>query len=322
MIVRRARVRLTLLFIAVFSIVLVTFSVVFYSAFAVVLQPDFDTDIDPVLTNVQAAEAAYNAALERIAVSLLVADAVAIVVVGVVAWLLARRTLEPVREAHHRQQRFVADASHETRNPLTVIKATTGAALSGARTPAELRAALESVDIAVDRLIRMTGDLLVLARTNDPLAPSDRVPSDLSVIVSEALVDRLDIDGHVAIQRDLEPDLPVAVDPGEIERIIRNLVDNAVRYGGSAGHVSVRTWRHDGEVTVEVRDDGPGIAPEEQERIFEPFYRVVGSARDLEGTGLGLSIAGDLAQRNGGRLSVTSTPGIGSAFRLSLPRLR
>ena len=320
MIVRRARLRLTFLFIAVFAIVLVTFSVVFYLAFTIVLEPDFD--IDPVLTNQQAAEAAYNAVLERIAISLVVADIVAILLVGLVAWFLARRTLEPVREAHQRQQRFVADASHETRNPLAVIKATTGAALSGERTADELRTALESVDAAVDRLIRLTSDLLVLARSNDPLAPSDRVPSDLSVIVSEALVDRLDGDGHAVIERQLEPDLPVTVDPTEIERIVRNLVDNAVRYGGSSGQVTVRTRRQDGEAALEVHDEGPGIAAVDLERIFEPFYRIPGPGHDRGGIGLGLSIASDLAERNGGRLSVTSRPGKGTTFRLSLPRLK
>jgi len=320
MIVRRARVRLTLLFIAVFTIVLVTFSVVFYAAFAVVLQPDFD--VAPELTSQQAADAAYAAAIQRIGASLVIADGVAILAVGLIAWFLARRTLEPIREAHQRQQRFVADASHETRNPLAAIKATTGAALSGARTPEELRAALEAVDTAVDRLIRLTGDLLVLARTNDPLARSDRVPSDLSVIVSEALVDHRASDGPATIERRLEPDLPMVVDPTEVERIVRNLVDNAVRYGGSPGHVTVQTWGRDGEVMLEVRDDGPGIAAADLERIFEPFYRVGGQERDRDGVGLGLSIASDLAARNGGRLSATSSPGTGSAFRLSFPRLR
>lgn len=320
MIVRRARIRLTFLFIVVFAIVLIAFSIVFYAAFMLVLDPDID--IDPVLTNQQAAEAAYNAVRERIGISLLFADVVAILLVGFVAWFLARRTLEPIREAHQRQQRFVADASHETRNPLAVIKATTGAALSGERTPEELRTALESVDAAVDRLIRLTSDLLVLARSNDPLTPSDRVPSDLSVIVSEALADRLEGDGHADIERQLEPDLPVTVDPTEIERIVRNLVDNAIRYGGPEGHVTVRTWRQDGEAALEVHDDGPGIDAEDLERIFEPFYRIPGPAHDRVGIGLGLSIASDLAERNGGRLSVTSRPGSGTTFRLSLPRLR
>ena len=316
MLVRRARVRLTALYIAMFAAVLVTFSVVFYLAFAIVLQPDFD--VDPELTNQQAAEAAYNAAIDRIAASLLVADAVAILLVGVVAWLLARRTLEPLREAHLRQQRFVADASHETRNPLAAIKATTGAALSGERTPDQLRAALESVDGSVDRLIRLTADLLLLARTNDPLAASVRVPSDLSVIVAEALADGGP--SPDVIDRQLDPDLPIMVDPTEIERIVRNLVDNATRYGGAGGRVAVTTSRADGEAVLDVRDDGPGIAPADMERIFDPFFRAAGHGRDRDGTGLGLSIARDLAVRNGGRLTVSSSPGKGASFRLSLPR--
>ncbi len=321
MIVRRARVRLTLLFIAVFAIILVTFSVVFYVAFATVLQPDFD--VGPELTNRQAAEAAYAFTIQRIGISLVIADALAIVVVGIVAWFLARRTLDPIREAHQRQQRFVADASHETLNPLAAIKATTGAALDAGRTPEQLRAALVSVDAAADRLIRLTGDLLVLARTTDPLAPSDRVPSDLSVIVGESLMDRSTLgDGRVAIEHVLEPDLPVLVDPSEIDRIVRNLVDNAVRYGGPTGRISVRTWDDDGQVALEVRDDGPGIAVADIDRIFDPFYRAGGQARDREGVGLGLSIARDLAERNGGRLSATSRLGSGTTFRLSLPRLR
>lgn len=320
MIVRRARVRLTILFVAVFATVLIVFSVIFYIAFAIVLQPAFD--VAPELTSRQAAEAAYGVAIERIGISLVVADVIAVVVVGLVASLLARRTLEPIREAHLRQQRFVADASHETRNPLAAIKATTGAALGGARSPEQLRMALESVDATADRLIRLTGDLLVLARTNDPLAPVNRVPSDLSVIVSEALDERPTGPGVPPIERKLEPDLPVAVDPGEIDRIVRNLVDNAVHYGGATGPVVVRTWHHDGVANVEVRDRGPGIAAAELERIFDPFYRAGGQRRDRGGVGLGLSIARDLAERNGGQLTVASRPGSGASFRLSLPRLR
>ncbi len=320
MIVRRARIRLTLLFIAMFAIVLAVFSVVFYVAFAIVLQPDFD--VAPELTSAQAAEAAYSAAIGRVAVSLVVADAAAVVIVGIVAWVLARRALEPVRDAHVRQQRFVADASHETRNPLAAIKATTGAILEGERSPDELRAALRAVDTTVDRLIRLTGDLLVLARSTDPLAPSTRQPSDLSVIVTEALEHVTPHDQSARIHTVLEPDLPVNVDPDEIQRITHNLVENAVRYGGPEVTINVRTWSSDGEALLEVRDDGPGIAAADMDRIFDPFFRSAARSRDRDGVGLGLSIARDLARRNGGRLTVTSSPGTGTTFRLAMVRLR
>jgi two-component system sensor histidine kinase MprB len=320
MIVRRARIRLTLLFIAMFAIVLGVFSIVFYAAFVFVLQPDYD--FDPIITNVQAAQATYNAAIERIGLSLLLADAVAVAVVGVVAWALARRTLEPIRDAHVRQQRFVADASHETKNPLTAIKTTTSSALAGDRSAADLRVALEIVDEAVDRLIRLTGDLLVLARSNDPLAPAVRDRSDLSVIASEALEGVGRPDGAPTIESALEPDLPVEVDPTEIERVVRNLLDNAIRYGGVGPAISLRTWQSDGAACLEVADRGPGIAPADLPKIFDPFYRSGAQARNRDGTGLGLAIARDLARRNGGDLTVASRPGEGAAFRLTLPGLR
>ncbi len=319
MIVRRARIRLTLVFLATFAIVLGVFSLVFYAAFAFVLQPDFD--ISPDLTSSQVAEATYNAVIDRIGVGLLIADAIAVVLVGGVAWLLAGRSLDPIRDAHLRQQRFVADASHETRNPLTAIKTTTSAALDGDRSPAELREALEVVDASVDRLIRLTGDLLLLARSNDPLAPAVRERADLSVIASEA-VESADGGGRSpTIALSLEPDLPVEVDSDEIERLVRNLLDNAARYAGTAATVRLRTWSADGEVHLEVADDGPGIAAADLGRIFDPFFRGGAQARDRNGTGLGLAIARDLARRNGGDLTVASSPGSGAAFRLSVPRV-
>lgn len=320
MIVRRARIRLSLLFIAMFAVVLGVFSIVFYAAFAFVLQPDFD--VDPELTNAQAAEAAYNAAIARIGLSLVVADLVAVLIVGIVAWLLARRTLEPIRDAHLRQQRFVADASHETRNPLTAIKTTTSAALSGDRSAADLRVALEIVDEAVDRLIRLTGDLLMLARSNDPLAPAVRDRTDLSVIASETVEDISRPEGSPTIGVTFEPDLPVEVDPSEIERVIRNLLDNAVRHGGGDATITLATWRADGDACLAVADDGPGIATADLSKIFDPFYRSGPLTHGRDGTGLGLAIARDLARRNGGELTVSSDPGNGTTFRLTLPRLR
>ncbi len=318
MIVRRARIRLTLFFIATFAIVLGIFSAVFYGAFAFVLQPDFD--VAPELSGTQAAQAAYAAAVERVGLSLLVADVVAVAVVALIAWALARRTLEPVRDAHLRQQRFVADASHETRNPLTAIKTMTGTALERDRSAKELREALVSVDESVDRLIRITGDLLLLARSNDPLTPTVRDPADLSVVVSETIEGMRATPGVVRVRTTLEPDLPVEVDPTEIERITRNLIENALRHAGPTASVTVRTVPSDGSVALEVADDGAGIAPADLPRIFEPFYRPGERTRSRDGVGLGLAIARDLARRNRGDLTVASTPGAGTTFRLVLPR--
>jgi signal transduction histidine kinase len=119
----------------------------------------------------------------------------------------------------------------------------------------------------------------------------------------------------------LGADLMVTADPDEIGRIVANLLDNAYRYGsGSARPPRIVTRSVERDAVVEVGDDGPGIAAADLERVFEPFARLHADAGTPEGSGLGLAIARSLALRNGGELTVTSRPGRGSTFRLSLPR--
>ncbi|HEX2627340.1 MAG TPA: ATP-binding protein, partial [Candidatus Limnocylindrales bacterium] len=120
----------------------------------------------------------------------------------------------------------------------------------------------------------------------------------------------------------LAEDLRVAADPSDIGRIVENLLDNSIRYSGGAAAPppGITTRSADRHALVEVSDHGPGIAPADLEQIFEPFHRVHSEAGAPEGSGLGLAIARSLAHRNGGRLAVTSAPGSGATFQLSLPR--
>ncbi len=317
----RARWRLTLLYIALFAIVLGVFSTVFYTGFATILAPEFD--IGPDLSTEQVADAAYQATLGRMAGALIVAYVIVVALVGVAAWLLASRTLRPIREAHARQRRFVADASHEIRTPLAAIRATAENATDPDRTPAELLSALAGIGASAERLARLTNDLLLLARSDEGAIDRRTEPIDLSVLTAEALEEF--IGAHPETPRPqltLAPDLVVSADADEVRRIVLNLLDNAVRYGGPENRVGVSTRRSDGEDLVEVSDTGKGIPPAELERIFDPFYRVRADAGTPDGSGLGLAIARSLAERNGGRLTVISQVGSGATFRLALPRFR
>jgi signal transduction histidine kinase len=316
----RTRVRLTLLYIALFTLVLGIFSIVFYLGVATALAPTFD--LGPELTNEQAAEVAYQATVDQIRLALIVADIAVIALVGGAAWVLASRTLRPISEAHARQRRFVADASHEMRTPLASIRASAEGALAAPASEADLRRALGVVVDSADQLSRLTNDLLLLARADE--LPSDRraPPVDLSVVVAETL-DAFAVahEGLPRIRTTLGADLMVTADPDEIGRIVANLLDNAYRYGsGSARPPRIVTRSVERDAVVEVGDDGPGIAAADLERVFEPFARLHADAGTPEGSGLGLAIARSLALRNGGELTVTSRPGRGSTFRLSLPR--
>ncbi|HEY6013305.1 MAG TPA: HAMP domain-containing sensor histidine kinase, partial [Candidatus Limnocylindrales bacterium] len=251
---RRARVRLTVLYIALFALVLGVFSIAFYLGFLTILAPAFD--IGPELTTEAFAQAAYQVTVERIGLALIVGNVVVVVLVGIAAWILAARTLRPIDEAHARQRRFVADASHEMRTPLAAMRSSAESALAAPASEDELRAALAIVASSAERLTRITNDLLMLARSEE--LPNRRPgPIDLSVVVSET-AETFAI-AHPELPRarlSLAADLRVSADPSEIGRIVANLLDNAIRYSGGANARPVRvvTRMADGEALVEVTD--------------------------------------------------------------------
>jgi signal transduction histidine kinase len=317
---RRARIRLTALYVALFAVAIGVFSLVFYVGFLIVLPPAFD--LAPDLTNEQVAAVAYQTTVERIGLALVGANLIVIGAVAAAAWVLAARTLKPIGEAHARQRRFVADASHEMRTPLAAILSSAEGALATAHTADELRQALTVDASSARRLTAITNDLLLLARSDE--LPSDRRELiDLSVVVAETVEAFAALHPvHPSIRMSFSPDLRVSADPAEIGRIVSNLLDNALRYGvgPSASTVRVSTRTVDRHALIEVSDDGPGISADELEHIFEPFYRVRPEVTTAQGSGLGLAIARSLVERNGGRLTVASQPGSGATFRLSLPR--
>jgi signal transduction histidine kinase len=318
----RTRVRLTVLYIVLFALVLGIFSLVFYATVATALAPTFD--LGPELTNEQVAAVAYQATVDQIRLALVVADIAVILLVAAAAWLLASRTLRPISEAHARQRRFVADASHEMRTPLAAIRASAEGALVAPSSEADLRRALAVVVDSANRLSRLTNDLLLLARADELPADRQTAPGDLSVIVAETLEAFAVAHPNLPpMQVTLAADLLVAADPDEVGRIVANLVDNAYRYGaGAARPPRVVTRAIEREALVEVSDDGPGIAAADLGRVFEPFARLHADTETPEGSGLGLAIARSLARRTGGDVTVTSRPGSGSTFRLALPRVR
>jgi two-component system OmpR family sensor kinase len=316
---QEARRRLALRYLFVFIVVLLAFSAVFLIALAVVLQPAFD--IAPEIDNTHQAREAYRLSIERIGGALLVADLAVFGIVAVVAYVLAGRTLQPIREAHERQRRFAADASHEMRTPLAAIRATADAALSGAANPTQ---ALSTIVSSAEQMRSITDDLLLLARSERGSLERRHQRVDLSVVAAEA-ADAVRaahaLDG-ASIQLQLEADLVVAADEREVARIIENLVDNAIRYGGERGAVTIRTRGREREAIVDVVDHGPGISAADRDRIFEAFFRVRSDAEAPGGSGLGLAIVSELAERNGGTVEVETAPGEGARFSVRFSRFR
>ncbi len=227
--------------------------------------------------------------------------------------------LDRLDRAFQAQRRFVADASHELRSPLTVLKGDIDVALRRERTPEEYRAALESGREEVDRMAALADNLLTLARADAGLPASQMRAVDLAA-VSQRVVERVGraaVEARITLTLEATP-APTRGDGSLLERAVGNLVENALKYSPPGSHVTVRCAVRDAAVVAEVEDGGPGIEPDHAPHIFDRFYRGDPARSRDSGAGLGLPIALAIAQAHGGKLElVRERPG--ALFRMTLP---
>ncbi|MCW5852634.1 MAG: HAMP domain-containing histidine kinase [Anaerolineae bacterium] len=230
--------------------------------------------------------------------------------------------LERIQRAFEAQQRFLADASHSLRTPLTTIQGNVELLLrSHPEDPEEERILLEAVRRETRRLTRVVGDLLLLAQA-DAGQSFQRIPVEMMTLVLEVYQQARTIADGVHVALGHEDIGLVAGDPDRLKEVLLNLTDNAVKYTPQGGKVTLSLYADGPWVRVEVADTGPGIPPEHLPHIFERFYRVPGiKARPgrPSGTGLGLPIAKWIVESHGGRLTVDSKVGQGTTFTIWLP---
>jgi heavy metal sensor kinase len=222
-------------------------------------------------------------------------------------------------------RRFTADASHELRTPLTAIRTETEVALRAEPGAVDPQVLLSSILEECDRLARLTDQLLALSREDVGVGVQVSERLDLSALVSgvaenmnvlaeaRSLTLRSDSDGAVFIRGD----------EVRLRQVFYNLIDNAIKYTPPGGTVHVRVAASANAAVVTVRDTGIGIAPQHLPHVFERFYRVdKARSREQGGTGLGLSISQSIVTAHGGKIELTSAPGRGTVFTVSIPLVR
>lgn len=237
------------------------------------------------------------------------------------------RLLEKVAEAHVAQQRFVADAAHELRTPLTILRGEIQVALREPKNQPFLLETLRSnLDEAV-HLSRLVDSLLTLARADAGQVLVVHEPVTVAPLVRAVLakLDPLAAERRVRLEAEVGDEAENAIVKGDavaLERVVRNLVENAVKHSPADHAVRVALTTSAERVRLSVTDRGIGIPPEHLPRLFDRFYRVDAARRRIEGgAGLGLAIVRTLAEAQGGTVSVQSEIGVGSTFNVELPRL-
>jgi heavy metal sensor kinase len=232
-------------------------------------------------------------------------------------------TLARLQSSFDQLRRFTADASHELRTPLSVIRGIGEMGLRETRTPAEYKDAMGSMLEEVDRLTRLVDTLLRLSRGDAGTVQLARDRVDLGELARDVAssLGILAEERRQRLQVTAALNIRVSADRLILRDAITNVVDNAIKYAPSGSTIDVQVDGDAGQATLTITDEGPGIAVEHRQRIFDRFYRVdEGRSREMGGSGLGLAIAKWAVEVNGGEIAVEAA-GTGTAFRIVLPRV-
>jgi signal transduction histidine kinase len=271
---------------------------------------------------IQDREDELEVAQNRLRGRLILINIVIVVAGGGFSYLLARRTLKPIEEAHEAQSRFTADASHELRTPITAMRAETELTLTEPKlTLKEARKQLESNIEELDKLTSLSEGLLQLAQLDSQKLQKE--PTAINDIV-ESAVDRVQKNIHAKKQRIILEDIlieKVMVNKSAIVEGLVTLLDNASKYSPEKSEIVIASKLQLALWDISVSDQGVGVSMSDQKRIFDRFYQA-DSARTKSsehGYGIGLSIAKSIAEAHNGNVRVVSSPK-GSTFTLTVPR--
>ncbi len=249
----------------------------------------------------------------------------ALLLLSVFGWFFTGWTLRPIETAHRKQNEFIAAASHEIRTPLSVMQ--TGIDALKERAPDEERF-IAQIQGEANRIAALTGDMLLLTALRLPqkAGAGAEGPVEARGMIREAahayeaMARAKGIELRVSLSEAMLP--IVCGDASLLARALNALIDNAIEYAPAGGHVELAASHGDDMVCLRVRDDGPGIAPEHRDRIFERFYRLDHSRDSRTHSGLGLSIAREIVQAHGGKLIYHALKPHGSEFVIRLPGMK
>jgi heavy metal sensor kinase len=233
--------------------------------------------------------------------------------------LALNRMLDRLDSAYQHANRFSADAAHEIRTPLAIIRAELEF-IAAQRHPPELQAALGNILDEANRLSDMVEKLVMLSRMDSIWGKHAHADFDLGALAAETMEQMrlLADEKRITLAPLTGAPTIVAGDRNRLKQVLVNLLDNAIKYTPEGGRVAVEVRTVANRARLTVTDTGVGIAPEHREMIFDRFYRV-STDRGETGSGLGLSIAKSICNAHGGTISVESMPGIGSTFCIELP---
>jgi len=259
----------------------------------------------------------YTSLIETFAAAALAA----LLLVAGGGYLLIRKSSAPVERSMDQMRRFMADAAHELRTPITILRTRAEVALAQERETARDAATFQAIEREAARVGGIVGDLLTLARADSGERPVTREPLYLDDIAAGAVdaVRALATSKGITLEVGAFEEARITGDGTLVRQLLLIILDNAIKFSPAGGHVRLNVSVEDGRAAVVVSDTGIGIPAEQLPHVFERFYRGDPARREADGTGLGLAIARWIADQHNARIGIESAPGSGTRVAISFP---
>jgi two-component system, OmpR family, sensor histidine kinase CiaH len=268
-------------------------------------------------------KAQENSVLNRLLFTFLIIGIISLGLMFIISLFLANNALIPIKVAWNKQKKFVADASHELKTPITVINTNLEIVMDNKEDTVNSQEKwLTNAQWEITRMTKLVDDLLLIASSDSEESSIFKAVFNMSYAVSQSILpfEPLARSKGIIIKTKIQPEVEYLGDEGRIKQLITILVDNAIKYTPSGGNITVKLILGESNIDISVIDTGEGIPKEHLDKVFERFYRVEKSrSRSFGGSGLGLSIAQCIAKEHSGNISVKSSFGEGSNFKITLP---
>lgn len=318
----KAIIKLTSYYSAGVFIILIIFNVLVYGLFINSIHDETNERREhaPFEVEIEELEESQITELQDDLVSiLLISDAIIFIIALITAYIISKRTLEPLEKAYAKQKRFVADAAHELRTPLAVMQAGSEVALNNTRTESEYRNFIKEFLEEVKRLTTLSNDLLFLASSNN-----ENLQSFSKISLSEICKKQIhsikpysDIK-NILIENKIEDNIFIKGKNDDIIRLLVNLLKNSIDYNKENGSVSLALKKINSNTVLSIKDTGIGIKKENIPYIFDRFYKADNSrVNNASGTGLGLAIVKEIVNEHNAIIKVSSTLGQGTIFEIT-----
>ncbi len=315
-----ARIRLTAFYTLVTMTIVFLFSVALYAS----LEKNLKDVINDSFGFPQQKYLVFQKSIADIERTIIMTDIVLLIIVIGSGYAIAGRTLQPIRSNMEAQKKFLADASHDLRTPLAIMKSESQVLLqSNSPHVSDYKTSIESNLEEINKMKLLVDDLLIMARSEDTTIRDRAETIDLQKIIVSIVrkMQQQAQDNNISLSITSSGSKMIKGNTHKLTRVFQNIIQNALNYTNSGGSVTVSSTTHNGSHVFTITDTGVGISPSDLQHVFDRFYKAEHSRNDTSGSGLGLSIAQQFVHEHSGTISLESEKGKGTQVTIVLPKV-